>query len=310
MFRLLIVIITTLLLPACSFSNQQKSPPVPALQELITDLGLYKLNHDKTIHEGDLLEHSVWAQYAAAELIETNSPFAAGWSWTERDKQLLVLAGLLHDVGKAGRTDLFRGIVGDLTYQTLRNPAEQIIKITYTHDHEAHVGIGFEYLTHHYRPLNQHRIYQLATGIGYRFQTLFNQLDVPMNEQKIIAILVGIHYDFGRISRGDLTMQGFLDNLQEYATFVQYGPVDEYLLRLAVLIQVADVMSISYVKPRPTWLFPDAPNYKVVKAMPVKAWEKFGYASGKALTTWHALLQLFKNQKNRPIALATHPTSL
>ena len=293
----LLPLILTITLPACSLFTSEKTAPVPALQSLVTDLAHYKLNHASTLHEGDLLQHLMWTHYAATTLIEDQSPFAIGYPWTTRDKEILSLAAFLHDIGKGGRVDLFDGTHPTLIYQALRDDAGTIKTLTYTHDHEEHCAVGLAYLTTEYVQIREQRSYRQCNGIGYSFQTLFNQLNITTREQKIIAILVGIHYDFGKVVRGSMTQQQYLDRLQELATFVHYGPVDERLLRLAVLVQVADVMGITHVKARPTWLFAGAPEYAEVHCALIKAWDKFGYSSGKALAAWQALLREFKQEK-------------
>ena len=292
----LYIVICILMLSGCSLFKH-KQEPVPALKTLLNELSFYKLDNQKRLHAGDLLEHSLWTHYAATALLEDKSPWIADYTFTERDKELLSLAALLHDIGKAGRSDLFSGTHPKLQYRIALNDAGIPTKITYTSDHEEHVQAGFDYLAELFFPIGQAPQFFSSRSQPISFQPLFTQLGVTLEEQKLVAILVGMHYSFGKIVRGDLTFDQFLHELKQYAAFVRYNNVDEHLLRLAVLVQVADVTGMGYVEPRPTWLLqtPDAcpPSHHNVRL----AYELFGYNTQRPITIFHELLDYFKQSK-------------
>lgn len=285
-----------LTLSGCSFFKQ-KQEPVPAVQSLLNELSLYKLDNQKRLHAGDLYQHSLWAHYAATGLIEDQSPWACDYTFSQRDKELLSLAALLHDIGKAGRNELFGGTHPHLLYRLAVDPAGIPTQITYTSDHEEHVAVGFDYLTELWAPLEQGRQFFSSQGVPISFQPLFTQLNVSLEEQKLIAILVGMHYSFGRILRGDMNLDGFLSELKQYAHFVRYQPIDERLLRLSVLVQVADVTGMSYVKPRPTWVMPEPEDCPISHPHVASAYDHFGYNTSRPLTVFQELITYFNTQK-------------
>ena len=285
------------MLSGCSIFKE-KQEPVPTVKQLLNEFNLYKLDNQKRYHAGDLYEHSLWTHYAATALIEDQSPWATAFNFTQRDKELLSLAALLHDIGKAGRGDLFSGTHPTLQYRLALDDAGKPTKITYTSDNEEHVAVGFDYLTELWAPLEQGRQFFSSRSMPISLQPLFTQLNVTLDEQKLVAILVGMHYSFGRILRGDMTFDGFLKELVQYAQFVRYQPIDERVLRLAVLIQVADVTGMSYVKPRPTWIMTEPDDCPVSHNGVPSAYEKFGYNTDRPLTVFHELLKYFNKQKS------------
>ncbi len=292
----LYILVGILTLSGCSFFKQ-KQEPVPTVKTLLNEFTLYKLDNQKRLHAGDLYEHSLWTHYAATGLIEDNSPWSTGFDFSQRDKELLSLAALLHDVGKAGRGDLFDGTHATLKYRLAIDQAGTPTKITYTSDHEEHVLIGFDYLSGLWAPLEQGRQFISSRSMPIAIQPLFTQLNVSLEEQKLVAILVGMHYSFGRILRGDMTFDDFLNELKQYARFVDYQPIDEKLLRLSVLVQVADVTGMSYVKPRPTWVIPSPDECPVAHHNVPSAYERFGYNTNRPLTVFKELLAYFSIQK-------------
>ena len=272
-----------------TFARPAAVAPLSEVQTLITDMAYYKfLAPGDTGQAGDLLEHSLWVHYATLQLFHDNSPFVQGYEWTLRDQQLLSLAGFLHDVGKAGRTELFDHPDASKSYHCARDSEGHLVSIRYPFDHEAHAMVGFNYLIN---PTTCS--YLLQTGSTYNFKNLFNKLEITPHERKLIAVLVGIHYTFGKIRPKRITNDGFIDQLQELATAAGYGEVDEYLLRMAVLIQVADVMGMTYVAPQSTWLLPDAADKKAVRSTGYIPWERYGYADGIALRLYHELMDHF-----------------
>jgi putative nucleotidyltransferase with HDIG domain len=279
-------------LSGCSLFKH-KQEPVPALKTLLNELSYYKLNNEKRLHAGDLLQHSLWTHFAATGLFEDQTPWTSDYNFTKRDQELLSLAALLHDIGKAGRGDLFNGSHKTLQYRIALNDASKPTSITYSSDHEEHVQVGFDYLAELFFPLGKAPQFFSAQAQPISFQPLFTQLNITLEEQKLVAILVGMHYSFGKILRGDLTFDGFLNQMKQYATFVQYKNINERLLRLCVLIQIADVTGMSYVQSRPTWLLQDPDDYPAQYNVP-SAYERFGYNTDQPLVTFHKLIERFK----------------
>lgn len=90
------------------FSSLAASVCTDSLVWLLNDMKAYKF-HDvlTSYHQGDLYEHSMCVYYAAIGLAEHGEPYPNGIILTKREKELFILAALRHDVGKAGRKDLF-----------------------------------------------------------------------------------------------------------------------------------------------------------------------------------------------------------
>ncbi len=295
MLFLPLLLISTLLFSGCSLFKSSHQQP-PAFAALINDLKLYELDHPETLHAGNLYEHLLWTHYAATRLLEEPSAWTHGFTFTERDKQLLNLAAFLHDLGKAGRGTLFNGTHPSLMYKSVLNDSGKTIKIIYTHDNKDHIKVGFDYLAEVFLPIEKQQHYTLSCAVPMSIQPLMHQLGITLEEQKIIAILVGMHYDFGMIIGGKLTTADYLSNLRAYAQTVRHSPIDEKLLRLAVLIQIADVTGMTYVKPRPTWLFPDAPEAHEVRTINPSAYQRFGYHTDEPIIVFSSLLEEFKRQ--------------
>lgn len=286
-----------LFVAGCSFFKP-KQEIVPALKTLLDDIKLYKLEHPTTLHAGNLYEHLMWTHYAAARLFKEQSPWVGQFPFSERDKQLVMLAALLHDVGKAGRIELFNGTHGKLTYTPVTDNSGKVIRILYGHDHKEHVLAGFEYVAEAFYPYGQQRQYILSRAIPFSLQPIFTQLKISLEEQKTIAVMVGMHYDFGMMVNRGMSNEEYISRLRQYAEKVQLPVLTEKILRMCVLVHVADLMALNYVAPQPTWLFPHPEDYKAVRTIEPSAYERFGYNTDKPLKVFNALLACFHHLCN------------
>jgi len=206
-------------------AHDERTPAaIPEIQTLVTDMAYYKFLAPKdTGQAGDLLEHSLWVHYATLQLFAENSPFVQGFAWTPRQQKLLSLAGFLHDVGKAGRDDLFTSTDAGKAYQCSYAADGTLIDIHYHFDREEHAMIGFDYLLN---PAT--RAYHLQTGGTYDFKQLFKALGITDDDIKIMGILTGIHYTFGKLRPKLITNEDFIAKLQQLATAAGYGEVAAY----------------------------------------------------------------------------------
>jgi hypothetical protein len=230
--------------------------PSPILKTLTDDLALYKTTNSD--HEGHLIAHSIWT----ARTID--KWFTQDKFWTEgidsKHHKTAVWAGFLHDVGKAGH---------------FRSPYHLI---------PEHPSIGFHYLagftsnklTHFEKASNF--TYQLTPpDIGqqfinnysalptmpkntlqkmvgkskveiYSFKELFKELKFSQEEQNIISILSGIHWDFGHVMQhnaSQASIKDYFEKLQELVSLTNYNNkiIDDKIVRLAILITAADARS-------------------------------------------------------------------
>ena len=247
----------------------------PQLQFLLENMKLYKfdMEGEDYIHAGDLYEHSMWVYYAMAHLFETNLVYVQDLHLNQREKEVVCLAALLHDIGKAGRKDFFTKEHHKLFYVVTKgsNGCVKNIKYTQDFDHE-HPDVGFKYAA---QPLlkkiildseNYFYINQQGTSEPFDMALLYEQLGLTVKEQQICSILIGMHYEFGSFEMGEITAAQFFNKLQTYVTQVNYnsGIIDEDIVRLSILIQVADVKGIVPVSAHRTPLFPDAKTYLAV----------------------------------------------
>jgi len=241
----------------------------PRLELLLNDMKLYKLDSEGEtyFHAGDLYEHSIWTYNALLELFKTNSPYVGTIQLTERQKEVVAFAALLHDVGKAGRIDLFNHTHPKLRYDIIKNNLGHVSHIAYYYDYRSHPCVGFEYVGKHlfaqdnnvYKAKDYHLINQ-ETGIltTFNFIEMYNELGLTLDEQKIIAILIGMHYEFGILMNNTITIEEFFNSLKKCIQAVDYnnGSINELILNLALLIGIADVKGMIPVEAQTSPLFP------------------------------------------------------
>lgn len=189
----------------------------PKLVNLLENFKLYKTTNCCS-HAGDLYEHSSWVANVVENWWRKDNFWVKGLasSW----KKVTILSGLLHDVGKAG--DL------NFSYNAKK----------------YHPRTGFEYL------LNKRPYFVNSALKRFNFDRLFKELGLTEEERKVVAILTGIHWDFGGIivkgiakghSKPKL-FKLFLDKLRYLAQEAGYrgGTVDADLLKMAILVGAAD----------------------------------------------------------------------
>jgi hypothetical protein len=241
----------------------------PQLQLLLDDMKLYKFDSEGDIylHAGDLYEHSIWTYNAMWELFRTNSVYVHNLNLTERQKEIVTLAALLHDIGKAGRLELFEECSAS-PYDIIKNDKGIVTKIIYYQDHQQHPKIGFEYAGKDFFEqfqenylIRNYWIMDRKTAAIRQFDMhhLFDELGLTYDEQKIVTILIGIHYEFGNLKHNEITIDQFLSMLKNFVKVVDYneGNLDDLILRLAILIQVADVKGLTPVDLQASTIFPE-----------------------------------------------------
>lgn len=223
------------------------------LERILGDLKPYKFKDPASNHEGDLYGHSLWSFYAAHRLLENNEPYLKDLNLTEREKDLFVLAALLHDVGKAGRIELISHAHPCLSYTIVKNE-EGVESIFYTVDCQEHTVVGFEYLMAPFLSPKSlpyfGRAYVMCDNSLFDFKAMFKELGLTAEEQKLVGVLVGMHWDFARIGLGRMTQAEFLQKITSLCKACNASfPVDKKLVRLCVGLQVADVFAMAYQEP-------------------------------------------------------------
>lgn len=238
-------------------------PPCPAtqpshiLKTLTDDLALYKTTN--TDHEGHLIAHSIWTARTIDKWFKQKKFWTEGID--QKYHKTAVWGGFLHDIGKAGH---------------FRSPYRII---------PEHPSIGFHYLAGftsnkltHFRHRATNFIYHLTPPdkaekftaaftsnqrlpqetlkkmVGksnieiYSFKKLFTELNFSQEEQNIISILSGIHWEFGHVMQhqaSNASIQDYFVKLQELVNLTDYNNkiIDDTIVRLAMLITAADARS-------------------------------------------------------------------
>lgn len=245
------------------------------LQVLIEDMQCYKqidrksphLHHN---HAGDLYEHSLWVEQVIAEWADEKHPehfWCEGLS--NRDLYLTALAGFLHDVAKAGDKER-EG------YECKCSQDQELIVEYEGYAH--HPRIGFEQLFYdHAQP---YRL--LTTNEPFDFKKLFENLSVTAEERALIAILVGIHWDFGITVKNPGDKEGhrmFIEKLNGLVQETGYnkGQLNERLVRMACLIGAADVKGAKPTTGTKTLFFPMAIKRDRVYATQYNLYEDYAF---------------------------------
>ncbi|KKP35661.1 MAG: hypothetical protein UR26_C0003G0134 [candidate division TM6 bacterium GW2011_GWF2_32_72] len=223
----------------------------------LDDFAKYKTTN-RGWHGGDLLEHSIWVAQVLDQWFEEKSPWVAGLS--VRDRYLMQIAGVLHDIGKAGvNPDKMKKYIVDREaekayrggHKAFIDQNKEIQKV-YFHNIEDHENIGFDYLMN---PKNNP--YYLTTGEQFNFKNYLKYLKLNDNEQKIVAVLVGFHYSFGMLMKDwdDIEygeeaterLDGFIQELSDLASKAKTTLTLE-LLKMGIALNAADVKAFEEAK--------------------------------------------------------------
>jgi hypothetical protein len=152
----------------------------------------------------------------------------------------------------------------------------------------------------------------LSSGSAFDFDKLFKELGISDEERKLIAILVGIHYEFGNFRSGRINCQGFLDKIQTLVDAVSYnqGRITKKLLHLSMLIQVADVKGLAPVEYCPkTALIPNPQKIKITHEKECEVpnpFMEFGYEQTSSVfkpypyLKMQEMLELFDKNQPKP----------
>jgi putative nucleotidyltransferase with HDIG domain len=191
------------------------------LNTIIEDMKRYKMLGAGSLghpHAGNLYEHSVWVALTIKQWFEDKNLWCEGLD--DADKELVIFAALLHDIGKAG----------DLIYSYPRKP--------------NHPLDGFEYLL-------SKKNYKIDDKNKFDFAQFFKVFNISDENKKIIAVLVGAHYLFGDLLSKNPTnkdsehFRWYIKNIEilaEKAELIgKHDKINEKLVRLCVLTSAADV---------------------------------------------------------------------
>ena len=223
----------------------------PTLYKLIDDMKNYKYQdgpHPK--HGGDLFQHTMWVYFTAIDFVEHGSFYSTNLKLSDREKDIFYVAALVHDIGKAGRKELFDKTHPSLAYQVTKDNQNNVTSIDFFPDKEEHCTVSFEYLATPFlakdNSVYKPRFYVLKDGkTKLNLDRLFSEMGITNDERKEIAIIAGMHWSFGNLRRGLISNETFVAKIKELADACHYtAGITEKLLRLSILIQVADVKGL------------------------------------------------------------------
>jgi hypothetical protein len=268
---LIITIVSSISTPLCcevpkKIKKQTIIKTEHSLGVLLKNFKEYETSN-KSFHSGNVYQHAVWVSRAVINFWQNNA------FWTNNvsldDIKLVYFAALLHDVGKAGDF------------------------VTLFFDKPGHELDGFAYVA-------GLKTYWLDPETKFDFASMFKSLQLDLEDQKVISILIGVHGCFGHYLNNISTTNWlknlyspksqlytqFINEIKKFALMVNYGDVDERLLRLSMLISASDVKGAQPVAYEnddiPDWILPlktGNPMYKVSQKM----YDKLGLDSAKPI---------------------------
>ena len=220
----------------------------PKLDDLLHDMQHYKTT---SRHRGNLYEHSIWAeQYISRWAIEDcrESFWLRGIS--ERNRYLLAVTCLLHDIGKAGAID-------DSFYEAY----ERVDEVIYYYTRYKHERIGFEYIMHDLHPeLDCYRQYCLFDGCTIvDMKSILESLSIDdREEQHLVAFLIGTHKLFTSMLNQIADKYSWRIDYQSFWQTVtsladeSTCPLTQELIEMMLAIGIADYHATFYPLESPT----------------------------------------------------------
>lgn len=220
----------------------------PTLDDLLQDMQHYKTT---SRHRGELYEHSMWAeQYISRWATEESARSCWLEGISERNRYLLAVAGILHDIGKAGATD-------DSYYDDYKRVDDLIYYFT----RNEHDRLGFEYVMHDLHPelggYQQYHFFDRSTVCDMR--SILESLGiVDLDEQHMIAFLIGTHMLFTRMLNQLRNLYSWHVDYQSFWQIVMaladeaVCSVSSELIRMIVAMGIADYHATFYPLENPT----------------------------------------------------------
>lgn len=184
--------------------------------KLMDDIKNYKSNK-KCVHSGDVYEHTIWViRTVVSWLNEEKKPWVDGIC--EKNKNTLVFAAFLHDIGKCGDN-----------------------KLDWS-DKPDHPETGFEYL------IGKSFYCSKDSKLDkVDFKQMGEIFGLKEEEMRLVAILIRMSHKFGCVMVGKINAQQYLDLIQ-YTTKELGYPMSEELIKMCILISAADVKGQGYLK--------------------------------------------------------------
>lgn len=292
------------------------------LEQLALDLKYYKTNNTQ-FHAGHLYEHSMWTAMVIDRWFEErdknavdSGEKASDWldGITSEDRSTLVLAGFLHDVGKAANHNHYYQMTAGNAQLNTSTP--HLKRYPVYHTIITHPDDGFKFLKM-ITPYNLSVIKKASRSYKdnfknkgrFYFDRMFQELGLSDEQIKIIQILTKVHWNFGGYLMIGSNPSQFLLELKKSIEEVDYNNkmIDLRILLLAIAIGAADVRgaqpepreNFEDFKNRHTWfqanVFEYPTEHKQYTA--AKKFVLFNYTT-RGLTQRNLLLSFFKKNQS------------
>lgn len=225
-------------------------------------------------HQGHLFEHSIWVALYADYIMESGQSIAQ----FIQDYHLTVfVAAFLHDIGKAGDCKYNRYLYKnmdllDLTHSWCSDRDERHFEYYEIADHPE---VSYEYLKG-LKKFKKYYITEDRSGNNFRlslnnFDEMFRRLGLSDQDKKLVRIAVGMHYDYGLISRElqNNNTEGYEYYLDRYIKKLQMFMNAEFnpqqltselwrtALLICLLVSLADIIGSEYYRLAPKSILQD-----------------------------------------------------
>jgi len=170
-----------------------------------------KFKTSNSFHSGNLLEHNTWVALVASQICKNYTHLGSDFAKSE----VYLLAGLLHDIGKAGRC------VTEPVYKNQDAHAPSMSVCNYVKDENSIVGCEYDTIPDHpdigymylegYKNFFRYTLNGLENKEAYNenseeitkedWQAFYEHLGIPFFESKLISVTVGAHWYFGDFLR-------------------------------------------------------------------------------------------------------------
>lgn len=222
----------------------------------------------KNFHQGHLLEHNTWVGLVASNLY---SRFSKYQSEEIATKDIYLLAGYLHDLGKSGECEI-KPVYGNLNHQNARmsicnyvfDEQKEIVGFRY-HTLPAHPEEGYEYLKGYktykrFTLKGRDSIVELNNSSQKIYSTdwekFFDHLKIDNFYRRMIRITVGAHWNFGAAIRKITLGENRRELAKKYLRQVEIFYNDEFfelkkkdfrkIVIFVIIVSIADIFGSEY----------------------------------------------------------------
>lgn len=239
-----------------------------------TNIMKYKNNNVTGFHQGHLMEHSTWVGIISSNIIK-NKPFTQYINRIDVTKDVYLIAGYFHDIGKSGdcsKIAVYKGLNPTDPTMSICNYVRdeennQIIGMKY-YDIPDHPEKGYEYFKG-YRVYKKYTLENVSDIEEYNknailtylddWNKMFDKLDLDEYSKKMIRIAVGAHWAFGNTVKKIILTNNKLEQneiVEDFITDIELFYNDEFynldtnvffsVILFVIIISVSDIIGSEY----------------------------------------------------------------